>query len=179
MSKKYIIITVLFIVLGTVVVMAFYFGKSISEENRIPSVSIIPTQNNNEYYLAQNNNGYLLEYNVYIEKADLFSRQGKYEDVILMAARAAELSPDEPMAYNYLSIGYAGQKNYLAAIEASSKYIEIMERRNILTINGISRHADFLTKGVNTEEAIKFLYRYQERFPKEIDMYIKLLKTGE
>jgi tetratricopeptide (TPR) repeat protein len=127
----------------------------------------------------QTDAGYLKHYSQYIEQCLAYSRQGRHEQVIQTAREAIKLAPDEPRAYNYLSLSYAALGNYLDAIDASQTYLNILEARKALPINALARHADFLKRGKGKEDAVKFLERYRRVFPDTIDVYIDSLERSE
>jgi tetratricopeptide (TPR) repeat protein len=118
----------------------------------------------------------LSQYSRYIETCLSYSRQGRHEEVIELASKAVQLDLNEPLAYNYLTIGYAGQSNFREAIKASDKYLELMEDRQALSRDAILRHAHLLKEGASKDEAITFLQRHRDRFPGGLDMYLDELE---
>jgi tetratricopeptide (TPR) repeat protein len=123
--------------------------------------------------------GYLKQYTQYIEQCLSYLQQGRHEQVIETAQQAIKLAPDEPRAYNYLSLSYAATGNYPGAVDASQTYIHILEARKALTINVITRHADFVKLSKGKDAAVRFLEAYRKEFPGTIDAYIAALKSSK
>jgi tetratricopeptide (TPR) repeat protein len=86
----------------------------------------------------------LSQYSRYIETCLSYSRQGRHEEVIELAHKAAQLDPNEPLAYNYLTIGYAGQSHFREEIKASDTYLDLMNNRQALSKDAILRHAQYV-----------------------------------
>lgn len=119
-------------------------------------------------------------YNVdaYIEKADAFYLEGKYREALNEANKAIALRPEDPRGYNYIIAIHIAEGDYRIALEASKRYLAVVDALDSLDANSLTRHASLLENVMGYKETMLFLQKYQRIFPRTVEKDIEGLKKA-